>query len=94
MLELKVYNNNARLVDADEKELGSVPMLDLYYMIGTMSEEPSLSSLSTIDKMKVIATEINKEYGIELSWGQVMDLLVDLEKEITALKKNSTSTVK
>jgi hypothetical protein len=43
--------------------------------------------------MEVAAYALNQEYGCNLSWGQVANLLTDLTDEMEAAKKKPTSTL-
>ena len=88
--DIKVITNGIILKDADGNEIVKAPLMDLYYTIAMAQNE--LKSGTQVDKMKYAAQVVNTEYGTELTWGEIADLVQQLDAEVEAAKKNSTNT--
>lgn len=87
---MKLVSGNFKFEDAGTGDvLIEAPAMDMYCLIGIATDEVSGSR---VDRLKHAAEVLNIEYGTSLTWGQVVLILNALDEEITAAKKNSTST--
>jgi hypothetical protein len=90
--EIEILNDVYKLVDNDGNLLLEVPIMEIYYLIGFCMEEAN-HTISRVEKAKYTAEKINAEYGCELSWANVLDILNKIDKILEESKKNSTGTL-
>lgn len=86
---MKLPTNKYIVEDTDGNILLEAPLMDLYYLIAFNSESDAPTQLA---KMKFAAEAVNAEYGSSLSWGQVMEILTDLQDKVEEAKKKVTSS--
>jgi hypothetical protein len=67
-------------------------MLELYYTIALATEDAQAAKLPQKQGFMMAAAEVNQVYGSDLNWGQIVDVLNDLNDQMESLKKNTTST--
>jgi hypothetical protein len=89
MSQLKLLCGTQDILDESGEIIATVSAMDLYYTTALAIEE--CPSTSRRDKMKYAAKIVNEEFGTSFSWGQVADLLTQLDAVVTEAKKNFTS---
>ncbi len=88
----KLTTSKYEVVDEDNKVILSAPLLELYYTIALASEEATAANLPQKHGFIRAAEEVNQTYGCTLDWGQIVEILNDLNDQMESLKKNTTST--
>ena len=86
---MKLPSNKYVVEDEDGNVLIEAPLLDLYYLIAFNSET---AGFSQIENMQRAASVVNQAYGTNLSWGQTMEILIDLQTQVDEVKKKATSS--
>lgn len=90
MSEFTLIRNNITIKDEDGNTLISAPVLDLYYTISNCFIGNENAPVK--HTMQLAAQQLNTDYGTNLSWGEVADLLDELHDRMEQIKKKRTST--
>jgi hypothetical protein len=80
------------VVDQEGEVILSAPLMELYYTICLATEEATSAKLPLKQGYIMAANEVNAVYGCTLDWGQIIEILNDLNDQMESLKKNTTST--
>lgn len=89
MSELTLIRKKTTIKDDEGNVVIEAPILDLYYII--TNSFIGNENLPPRNSLTLAALQINAEYGTDLSWGEVSDILESLHVMLEEIKKKNTS---
>lgn len=91
-IRFQLPSSEYEVVDQDGEVILKAPLMELYYTICLATEEATSAKLPLKQGYMMAANEVNAIYGSKLDWGQIIEILNDLNDQMESLKKNTTST--